>query len=1403
MLIIYYLFIILIKMKDICLLHVLIFFSILVGINSYYATIKFNKRIYHHIGRNGTLLLSFKDNDYFNSLEIIDKKVLVSDTLENENNSYKVDCGLWKEKNEPLYYFCNINETISEGKYSLHFTRDFKYKNADIHISEYGVGDLYIYNYSIIDLYYLEHQKIKITDNISEGNDKYTFRFNIVSYEEQRVFLKLTTFYPLDCKKNDDDELLYCSIDKEILNGQVSSNTDNIEFYSLYKGEFRKFYLVPKKTIDAQSEKENEYIGITKLLTPYVAFPQLYVYETNITNFPFINTKNFSLNFSFAFGRDSIYLTDCYFIKFRLTPLRMVCRRNNGFQMVLDEIKEELILDGLNYKYNLRIQPVKNEEIIRSLDEKYNSYIYWINTSHLDFRNTTSYTIDIVGNFTAIAFQKPYIIGVAFNENEEQLKCEYFENLKTCEVTLEHFNGMKNGYHYIREAVNNNTKLISYEYEPIKVTLPPLTINIQEIFINEIGQKGTIIFKTYVKEFLSLIDTRKNEIFEHEIFNKNDNAKSYNISCGFWKGEIIGNTTYVFCDLNESIPEGEYYIQFNDSMFYSYYDILLLSEKYEFKKINEEKIELYSGKQILNISDNQTNYYLSFKIFSYYDEKLFLKINSDNILDCQQNKTTNELLCSIDKYILENQISNENQKISLTYVNKKGSKNIFYLVDEIKIIINSIQKEDINILITKLLTPYAELGGNIAYDTNINTTNISYIYSPSFELAFDGADNNLSCNIIKVDENTTLKIICFADKYIEEPLSLKQIKEEKYLGELSYKYNYRIQPVENKEQFNLINSYTNKIYYLSPKFFNFTESTSYSIEIIGDFKPDIKFEWLSFNNKSSSNVKCDSIGVIKKCNLTKEHFDGVNTGYFNLYHENEQKQKFASYEISPIKVILEIFIYINEIKIGEIGKKGTWIFSAYCPKIVSSEFIDVEKKGIFDVKILNENDENNNYSIKCGLWKYNEDLYTFCICDEKIPQGNYTIKFDDIFFFDEYKIYLQSEKLKIQKLDKNIIDLYSDKQIININESKETKSDLKFKINSYNNERLFLYVNNILPLDCVTKNNELFCSFETSQIKTQVISRKTKVSVLAKDNNGKLYQIFLIPFEFNYNIEKIPIYVDLTELITKYYLWLNDYLAYDTNITDIEPLISDEFEMIFYKPRDEKFKCKFIKRENSNLNMICNISIYQNYPELYNLANNLILDNIYYKYIFIITDRAFPVGEKPLMRKEKYPKILGIIPSVLNFTEKNSILIEIFFDLSDHPENLPEVTFNESAKDLECQNLVNVKKCIVPKNHFSQNKSGYYSFMHNYINEESKYKSYEIFPLKVDFPINPNTGGNEDENKNFNNGNTTLKIVLPIVIVFGVIIIGAVVYLCIRRRRKREDGALFDSSQNEEKQILI
>ena len=77
-------------MKDIFLSNFLIFCSILCGITSSKITIYKEESIYEHVGRKGTILLSFKDNDYFNSLEIINKNVLVKDTLENiENKSLK------------------------------------------------------------------------------------------------------------------------------------------------------------------------------------------------------------------------------------------------------------------------------------------------------------------------------------------------------------------------------------------------------------------------------------------------------------------------------------------------------------------------------------------------------------------------------------------------------------------------------------------------------------------------------------------------------------------------------------------------------------------------------------------------------------------------------------------------------------------------------------------------------------------------------------------------------------------------------------------------------------------------------------------------------------------------------------------------------------------------------------------------------------------------------------------------------------------------------------------------------------------------------------------------------------------------------------------------------------------
>jgi hypothetical protein len=71
----------------------------------------------------------------------------------------------------------------------------------------------------------------------------------------------------------------------------------------------------------------------------------------------------------------------------------------------------------------------------------------------------------------------------------------------------------------------------------------------------------------------------------------------------------------------------------------------------------------------------------------------------------------------------------------------------------------------------------------------------------------------------------------------------------------------------------------------------------------------------------------------------------------------------------------------------------------------------------------------------------------------------------------------------IEQLDYAIPYLYSDGQTININE--ETSYELKFKIEIYNNDPLYIYGsnNNYANLDnCEKTNNELICKISKEKI---------------------------------------------------------------------------------------------------------------------------------------------------------------------------------------------------------------------------------------------------------------------------------------------------------------------------------
>ena len=78
------------------------------------------------VGKKGTLVLEEQHNII--NVDIIDteKKTYFELTI---SEKYKASCGIWREENRNFLVFCNIDESIPEGEYSLNFNGiSFKYK---------------------------------------------------------------------------------------------------------------------------------------------------------------------------------------------------------------------------------------------------------------------------------------------------------------------------------------------------------------------------------------------------------------------------------------------------------------------------------------------------------------------------------------------------------------------------------------------------------------------------------------------------------------------------------------------------------------------------------------------------------------------------------------------------------------------------------------------------------------------------------------------------------------------------------------------------------------------------------------------------------------------------------------------------------------------------------------------------------------------------------------------------------------------------------------------------------------------------------------------------------------------------------------------------------------------------
>ena len=81
-----------------------------------------------------------------------------------------------------------------------------------------------------------------------------------------------------------------------------------------------------------------------------------------------------------------------------------------------------------------------------------------------------------------------------------------------------------------------------------------VTIQVQNLFEEFTGNKGTIKVLMHSNPNFDIIDTSKNIYFKTKITN--EQSSSYLVDCGFWKAKE--EDLYIYCNIGENIPSGKY-----------------------------------------------------------------------------------------------------------------------------------------------------------------------------------------------------------------------------------------------------------------------------------------------------------------------------------------------------------------------------------------------------------------------------------------------------------------------------------------------------------------------------------------------------------------------------------------------------------------------------------------------------------------------------------------------------------------------------------------------------------------------------------------------------------------------------------------------------------------------------
>ena len=369
-----------------------------------------------------------------------------------------------------------------------------------------------------------------------------------------------------------------------------------------------------------------------------------------------------------------------------------------------------------------------------------------------------------------------------------------------------------------------------------------LDLIVRENKVETIGKKGTAIFSfsqsSIPQEFKY---TKKETWFISKI---SDGNTIHEVNCGLWNGQETSYEIFIICDIEESIPSGEY----------------------------------------------------SQLVFNYF---MFLN-------NCKNEN--NILTCTIKKTDLVGYLGLQHQDfVKISYLDSENYNRVdFILIPDIKIVIKNLKKKDIFIGITKLLTPTCESDSSIVYETNVTEISNINLKMTSFLLPFinKNGDNpeieqENKCIFLKYEKNP---LILECDAVDEGENWLKEIQKEMIISDNNILYNYRIQPVKIEDKI-YVKGEGSDIFYFYPMEIDFSKKSD-PLFIYYNLRTPENLNGLTYNDKEKDLI-CENIGDdMKKCEVTKDHFKGKENGLYFLKYNNYLGNKTISYQIPPLKVIL-------------------------------------------------------------------------------------------------------------------------------------------------------------------------------------------------------------------------------------------------------------------------------------------------------------------------------------------------------------------------------------------------------------------------------------------------------------------------------------------------------------------